>query len=126
MMDVTSILSLLIQLIFAILGTIAIWGIKQYFLPWLESKLSANEFNALRELAQTMIKAAEQLEENGYFDGVENIAQAKKAYVLQRIKEQVEKWGFTFDEAVISDVIEGLIKESKKDLNEDQPTVIPE
>lgn len=111
--DITPVLQALIQLVFITFFTFGTWAIYKYFIPWLKSKFNSNELETLKELVSIMIKSAEQLEENGFFDVFEDVNQAKKEYVLKKVKEQVEKWGFTFDEAVISDVIEGLIKETK-------------
>ena len=45
-----------------------------------------------------------------------SVQEAKKIYVLDAVKNRIAKWGLTFDEEEISNLIEGLMKEAKKDL----------
>ena len=113
MIDITEIMNLLVKLIFSGLGIIFAWAIKRYVIPWLQSKFSQNQLSTAKAFAAQMIKAAEQLEANGYFSEFENKASAKKDYVLKAVLSQVQKWGFTFDENTVSDLIESQIAPTK-------------
>lgn len=117
MIDITEILNLLIRLVFSALGLCLTWAVKTYLIPWIKSKFNAEQVETVKSYIFTLIRSAEQLEANGFFKDVECSAQeAKKAYVLEAVKNRIAKWGFTFDEEEISDLIEGLLKEAKKDL----------
>ncbi len=117
MIDITEILNLLIRLVFSALGLCLTWAVKTYLIPWVKSKFNAEQVETVKSYIFTLIRSAEQLEANGFFKDVECSAQeAKKAYVLEAVKNRIAKWGFTFDEEEISDLIEGLLKEAKKDL----------
>lgn len=122
MIDITEVLSLFIKLIFSAFGILVTWAVKNYLIPWIKSKLDANQMISIKDYAATLIKTAEQLEKNGYFSGFEYkeaLQAAKKEYVLSAVKTRIEKWGFTFDEIEISDLIEGLIKETKSNYKEE-------
>lgn len=117
MIDITEILNLLIRLVFSALGLCLTWAVKTYLIPWVKSKFNAEQVETVKSYIFTLIRSAEQLEANGFFKDVECSPQeAKKAYVLEAVKNRIAKWGFTFDEEEISDLIEGLLKEAKKDL----------
>lgn len=117
MVDLTQTISLLIQLIFSIISVTALWAIKNYLFPLLEAKLGKDQMALLKDYIYTMIRAAEQMAENGEWSELVNIQEAKKDYVLNAAKAYCEKQGFTFDITVIDDTIEGLIKTAKSDLN---------
>jgi hypothetical protein len=116
MFDLTQIISLLIQLIFSLFGATLLWAAKTYLFPLLEAKLGKDQMTLLKDYIFTMIRAAEQMAENGEWAELESIRQAKKEYVLNAAKAYCELNGFTFDIAVIDDTIEGLIKTAKSDL----------
>ena len=117
MIDITEILNLLIRLVFSALGLCLTWAVKTYLIPWIKSKFNAEQVETVKSYIFTLIRSAEQLEANGFFKDVEcSTQEAKKAYVLEAGKYRIAKWGFTFDEEEISDLIEGLLKEAKKDL----------
>jgi hypothetical protein len=117
MIDITEILNLLIRLVFSALGLCLTWAVKTYLIPWIKSKFNAEQVETVKSYIFTLIRSAEQLEANGFFKDVEcSTQEAKKAYVLEAVKNRIAKWGFTFDEEEISDLIEGLLKEAKKDL----------
>lgn len=117
MIDITEILNLFIRLVFSALGICLTWAVKTYLIPWIKSKFNAEQIDTVKSYIFTLIRSAEQLESNGFFKDSEcSVQEAKKAYVLDAVKQRVAKWGFTFDEEEISDLIEGLMKEAKKDL----------
>ena len=116
MIDLTQIIALFIQLIFSLLSVTALWAFKTYFFPLLEAKLGKDQMTLLKDYIYTMIRAAEQMAENGEFNEMTNIRMAKKDYVLNAAKEYCEKNGFTFDTVVIDNTIDGLIKTAKSDL----------
>ena len=116
MIDLTQIIALFIQLVFSLLSVTALWALKTYFFPLLEAKLGKDQITLLKDYVYTMIRAAEQMAENGDFNEVANIREAKKEYVLNAAKEYCEKNGFTFDVNTIDNTIEGLIKTAKSDL----------
>lgn len=116
MIDLTQIFALLIQLLFSIVGVTALWATRTYLFPLLEAKLGKDQITLLKEYIFTMIRAAEQMAENGEWAELESIRQAKKEYVLMAAKSYCELNGFTFDIEVIDNIIEGLIKIAKSDL----------
>ena len=95
-MDITPILTAFLQLtaaIFTILGT---YILKKYLIPYLEHHLTSNELKDLKDFIQKMMEAVEQLQRNGYFDGIE-----EEGYC--------EKYGLTFDEEIVGNLIESYI-----------------
>lgn len=108
-MDITPILTALLQLtaaIFTILGT---YILKKYLIPYLEHHLTSNELKDLKDFIQKMMEAVEQLQRNGYFDGIEEQGKAKKDWVLKEVKGYCEKYGLTFDEEIVGNLIESYI-----------------
>ena len=116
MIDLTQIITLFIQFLFSLIGATMLWAAKTYFFPLLEAKLGKDQMTLLKDYIFTMIRAAEQMAENGEWAELESIRQAKKEYVLKAAKTYCELNGFTFDTEVIDDTIEGLIKTAKSDL----------
>lgn len=117
MYDLTEFLNLLIKLVFSGLGLIVSWAVSTYVIPWIKSKLTSQQIKMVKDYIFTLIRSAEQMQSIGQLNEEGLTPQeAKKAYVLAAVKARVEKWGFTFDEEEISDLIEGLIKEAKNDL----------
>lgn len=116
MVDLTQIISLAIQLLFSLLSISALWALKTYLFPLLEAKLNDNQMNSLKDQVYTLIRAAEQMAENGVFDPIASMREAKKEYVLEAAKKYCEEHKFTFDVDTIDNVIEGLIKTAKSDL----------
>lgn len=112
-MDITPILTNLLQLAMTIFTVIGTFLVKQYLIPWIKSKLSTSELVIINEFISQMIKAAEQMEANGYFDEFAEKSKAKKDYVLKQVKAYCESHGLTFDEETISNLIESLIQEVK-------------
>lgn len=109
MVDITPIITALLQLVAAIFTIMGTFLIKVYFIPYLKSKLTQQQQDQIKEYIESMMEAAEQLQENGYFDGVKEQGKAKKEYVLKRVKEYCETYGFTFNEQMVSDLIESFI-----------------
>lgn len=112
-MDITPIITALLELVFACFTVVISFVIQRYLVPWLKSKFTESEYATLSDFIAQMIKAAEQCEENGLFDEFEEKGAAKKDYVLKLVKSYCEEKGFTFDEEVVSGMIEGLIKDVK-------------
>ena len=112
-MDITVIITSLLQLAFAIFMVIGTFIVKKYLPHWLEANFSNSELVAIQNFIAYMIKAAEQLETNGFFNEVEQKRKKKKKYVIEQTKKYCEQYGFTFDEDTISNLIESLIKEIK-------------
>ena len=84
-MDITVIITSLLQLAFAIFMVIGTFIVKKYLPHWLEANFSNSELVAIQNFIAYMIKAAEQLEANGFFNEVEQKGKAKKKYVIGRI-----------------------------------------
>ena len=116
MIDLTNIFTLVVQLVFSLVSVTILWIFKTHFLPILEVKLGKDQMSLLKEYIYTMIRAAEQMAENGDFNDMVNQRTAKKDYVLNAAKVFCESNGFTFDVSVIDNTIEGLIKTAKSDL----------
>ena len=113
MIDITNFLTLVIRALVAGLGVLITWTVKNYVIPYVQAKFTPAELENIKNYASMMIKAAEQLEENGVFDDLKDYNEQKKEYVLKAVKERTESWGYTFSEEEISNIIEGLIKEVK-------------
>lgn len=118
MFDITEVLNLLIKFVFSGLGILLTWAINTYVIPWIKANVSTKQMETFKSYIFVLIRSAEQLQSNGYFADAVSAQEAKKEYVLKAAKERAEKWGFTFDEEEISNLIEGLIKEAKNDLKE--------
>lgn len=113
MIDLTQIIISLLQLIIAVVIAFGGYVVNKYVMPWLQAKFSQEELTAINDFIKGMIKAAEQMESEGYFDAIENVNAAKKKYVVEAVKKYCEERNFTFDETQISDAIEGLIRDVK-------------
>ena len=116
MVDLTQIISLAIQLLFSLLSICALWALKTYLFPLLEAKLSKDQMTSLKDQIYTLIRAAEQMADNGVFKDFASLREAKKEYVLNAAKKYCEEHKFTFDIETIDNTIEGLIKTAKSDL----------
>ena len=68
-----------------------------------------NELKDLKDFIQKMMEAVEQLQRNGYFDGIEEQGKAKKDWVLKEVKGYCEKYGLTFDEEIVGNLSESYI-----------------
>lgn len=112
-MDITPIITTLFQLVVTIFTVVGTFVVKQYVIPWIKAKLTGSQLEILESFITQMIKAAEQMEENGLFDEFEEKGQAKKDYVIAQVKNYCEKYGITFDEEIVGDLIESLIKDVK-------------
>ena len=113
MIDITTFLELVIKALAAGIGLFLTWAVKTYLIPYVQSKFTPAELENIKNYAAMMIKAAEQLEENGVFDELKDYNKQKKEYVLKAVKARIEEWNYTFNEEEISNIIEGLIKEVK-------------
>lgn len=112
-MDITPIITTLLQLVVTIFTVVGTFIVKQYVIPWIKAKMTGSQLEVLQSFITQMIKAAEQMEKNGLFDEFEEKGKAKKDYVLNQVKSYCEKYGITFDEKIVSDLIESLIKDVK-------------
>ena len=112
-MDITPIITMFLQLVITIFTLVGTFVIKQYVIPWVKTKLTGSQLEVLKSFITQMIKAAEQLEANGTFSEFEEKGKAKKDYVLSQVKAYCEKYGITFDEKIVSDLIESLIQDVK-------------
>jgi dihydroxyacetone kinase-like predicted kinase len=115
-MDITLILNELIKIIFSAAGCMVVYGLKQYAMPWLQSKLTANQLANMKSILVVLIKAAQQMEANGAFDEVADTNTAKREYVIKQAKVEFEKVGLTFDEQTIETTLEGLLKDAKNSI----------
>lgn len=113
MIDLTQIIISLLQLVIAVVIAFGGYVVNKYVMPWLQAKFSQEELTAINDFIAAMIKAAEQMASEGYFDGIEDVNAAKKKYVVAAVKKYCEDRNFTFDENQISDAIEGLIRDVK-------------
>lgn len=109
MIDITPILTSALQLVAAIFIIMGTFVIKVYLIPWLKSKLTQEQQDRVKEYIKAAMEAAEQLQQNGYFDGIEEQGKAKKDYVIKQVKAYCEKYGFTFDETTVDTLIESLV-----------------
>lgn len=110
-MDITMIIEAVIKLLFAIVITFGAY----YGKPLLKQFLSDKQNQKAVEVVSLLIKTAEQLYLNGFFDGAIDDAKARKDYVVTAAKEALEKQGITFDEAYLETLVEGLLQETKED-----------
>lgn len=111
-MDITSILELVIKLIVLVAGTIFTYYIKPYISQILEDK----RYDKTVTIISMLIKTAEQLESQGYFDEIEDVCEAKKNYVLSKASMRLKEIGIKYDADYLSDIIEGYLKSAKSEL----------
>lgn len=110
-MDITMIIEAVIRLLFAIVVALGAY----YGKPLLKQFLSDKQNQKAVEVVSLLIKTAEQLYLNGFFDGAIDDAKARKDYVVAAAKEALEKQGITFDETYLETLVEGLLQETKED-----------
>lgn len=96
--DITSIIIALIGVLSAFVTAVLV--------PWLKSKLNANQIDIIRQLATVAVYAAQQL-----YTSEE--AQKKKEYAIEYVKSELEKYNITFSEDAVSTYIEGALKDIK-------------
>lgn len=87
-----------LQAIIALLASIITYKL----VPWLNSKLNAQQMENLHTAARVAVFAAEQLFETG-------VIKDKLKYVEARLEEQ----GYGLDEETVRDAIENAVKELK-------------
>ena len=92
MIDITTVLEALIAL--------AVSLITAFVIPWLNSKIKAEQFAMLQEWAKVFVSAAEVI-----FKG-SKLGEEKKQYVLTKLKERCEQHGMTFSEDELNAVLE--------------------
>lgn len=95
----TNITWILVGLILIIGGALTAFGI-----PFLRSKLSVEQINTLKQVANIAVYAAEQL-----FGA--KMGKDKKAYALEYAKKLLAKFNLTFDEEAVDAAIESQVKE---------------
>lgn len=110
-MDITMIIEAVIRLLFAVVVAFGAY----YGKPLLKQFLDDKQNQKAIEVVSLLIKTAEQLYLNGFFDGAIDDAKARKDYVVTAAKEALEKQGITFDEAYLETLVEGLLQETKED-----------
>ncbi len=96
--DITSIIIAVIGVLSAVVTAVLV--------PWLKSKLNANQIGIIRQLATVAVYAAQQL-----YTAEET--QKKKEYAIAYVKNELEKYNITFSEDAISTYIEGALKDIK-------------
>ncbi len=106
MTDVTYIVMGIILIIF---GAIAAFGI-----PFLRTKLSADQIATLKQIVRIAVYAAEQL-----FGA--KMGQDKKAFALNYAKQLLEKLHLTFDTEAVDAAIEAQVKELNIDIKKEEP-----
>ena len=95
----TNITWILVGLILIVGGALTAFGI-----PFLRSKLSVEQINTLKQIANIAVYAAEQL-----FGA--KMGKDKKAYALEYAKKLLAKFNLTFDEEAVDAAIESQVKE---------------
>jgi hypothetical protein len=88
----------ILQAVIALLASIITYKL----VPWLQSRLDAQQMENLHVAAKVAVFAAEQLAETG-------VIRDKLSYVKYRLEEQ----GYDLDEETIRDAIENAVKELK-------------
>ena len=95
----TNITWILVGLILIVGGALTAFGI-----PFLRSKLSVEQINTLKQIANIAVYAAEQL-----FGA--KMGKDKKAYALEYAKKLLAKFNLTFDQEAVDAAIESQVKE---------------
>ena len=88
----------ILQAVIALLASIITYKL----VPWLQSRLDAQQMENLHVAAKVAVFAAEQLAETG-------VIRDKLSYVKYRLEEQ----GYDLDEETIRDAIENAVQELK-------------
>lgn len=96
-MDITFVLKAIITLIFAILTA--------FVIPYIRSKMTSEGYVEMVRVVRILVQAAEQIFGGG--KGAE-----KKKYVLDGLRS----YGYTFDEQMLSDLIESSVLEMNKEI----------
>lgn len=102
----TDITTIIVGIIMLICGAVATFGI-----PFIRSKLSAEQLTTLKQVVNIAVYAAEQL-----FGA--KMGANKKAFALDYAKKLLAKLHLTFDEEVVDAAIEAEVKELKLTENE--------
>ena len=100
-MNITQILLGLILIVGAIIGG--------FIIPAIRARLSAEQIELLKGIAQTAVFAAEKI--FGAKMGAD-----KKAYAIKLVKKLLEKKNLTFDEEVIDAAIEAQVQQLGLDM----------
>lgn len=87
------------DIIIAVIGVLATI-ITTFVVPYIKTKITIGQYNALKIIATTAVKGAEAL-----YIGKKR-GEEKRDYVLNCIKEQCNKKGFTFDETELRNALE--------------------
>lgn len=98
--NITNIVIALIGVLSAVVTSIVI--------PWLKSKLNANQIDIIQQLSTVAVYAAQQIYNS-------DEAQKKKEYAVTYVKNELAKYDITFSEDTISTYIEGALKDIKVD-----------
>lgn len=94
MIDITQIVVILIGLMAAVVTAVII--------PWAKSKVSADKWYQLTNIATVAVMAAEQLYKSGQ-------GKEKLAYALSLVEKELAKRNIAFDSNVIIATIEALV-----------------
>ena len=109
MINITTVLEALV--------TLAVAVITVFVIPWIRSKVKAEQFALIRDWANVLVAAAEVI-----FKG-EKLGDSKKKYVIKKLKEKCEKHGLTFSEDELEVILESawemLIGESASQKEDD-------
>lgn len=91
--------------IIGVVGTALMGAITAYLVPWLKSKLTANQISVISGLVYNGVKAAETLfTESGS-------GEKKFQYVMDSVKAFCEKYRITFDETAVKNEIQSVWKD---------------
>lgn len=92
MINITTVLEALV--------TLAVAVITVFVIPWIRSKIKAEQFALIQQWADVLVTAAEVL-----FKG-EKMGAEKKRYVIGKLKEKCEEHGMTFSEKELEIILE--------------------
>ena len=92
MINITTVLEALV--------TLAVAVITVFVIPWIHSKLKAEQFALIKEWATVLVSAAEVI-----FKG-SKMGEEKKQYVIKKLKEKCEQHGLTFSEEELNIILE--------------------
>lgn len=95
------------------LGTLIVWLVKQYLLPWLKTKLSDTQYNFIRTCVRDLMTAAEEL-----YKGQSHAGQSKTEWVVKQIMSRFPKLEYAYVESLIKGLMgelekEGLVNKDK-------------
>lgn len=85
---------------FALVGFI-VYLARRYFMPWIQARIGADNFNTMLEFVRNFMAAAEEM-----FPGPEK-GEKKAAWVIEQVTEQLEKLNIHVEKEVIKAAIDG-------------------